>query len=62
MKTTSGNAAPPQKAFGTSVYFPIVMSKWGTSRSAPISQPRYQSGCAPFVAEATWYGPQSRSG
>ena len=41
---------------------PIVRSKPGTSRSAPISQPRYQSGCAPFVESPTWYGPQSQIG
>ena len=29
---------------------------------APISQPRYQSGCAPLVEDARWYGPHSQIG
>ena len=47
--TTSGKSAPPQNGLGTRVRLPISTSKWGTRRSAPISQPRYQSGWAPLV-------------
>ena len=39
-----------------------MTSKLGIRRNAPISQPRYQSGCAPFVPEATWYGPHCQIG
>ena len=46
--TTSGNSAPPQNGLGMIVWLPIAGSKFGISRSAPISQPMYQSGWAPF--------------
>ena len=46
--TTSGKSAPPQKGFGTIVWLPIAGSQLGIRRSAPISQPMYQSGWAPF--------------
>ena len=47
-KTTSGNSRPPQNGLGTRCRPPIATSPPGTSRSAPISQPRYQSGWAPL--------------
>ena len=62
VNTSVGNRRPPHNGLGTSVYFPIVKSNPGTSRIAPISQPRYQSGCAPFVERPTSYGPHSQIG
>ncbi len=44
----SGNSTPPQNGLGTIVWPPIVGSQFGIIRSAPINQPRYQSGWAPF--------------
>src|SRR5215208_4091153 len=60
--TTSGNSAPPQNGFGTNVNPFVWGSNGGISRNAPISQPRYQSGCAPFVDIHGWYGPHSQIG
>ena len=61
-KTTSGKSAPPQNGLGISVWLPIAGSKLGISRSAPISQPMYQSGCAPFSDRYGWYGPHCQIG
>ena len=41
---------------------PIWMSQPGIMRTAPSSQPMYQSGCAAVVASQGRYGPQSHTG
>ena len=48
MNTNSGKAAPPQSGLGMMVCPAITGSQLGIRRSAPISQPMYQSGWAPF--------------
>ena len=60
--TSSGNAAPPQNGLGITVRPPITSSQLGISRSAPISQPMYQSGWAPFSDRYGWYGPHCQIG
>ena len=57
-----GSSTPPQNGLGTTAWPSITMSQPGISRSPPISQPRYQSGCAPFVADPRGKGPRARSG
>ena len=60
--TISGNSAPPQNGLGMTVRPAITSSKLGISRSAPISHPMYQSGCAPFSDRYGWYGPHCQIG
>ena len=63
LKTTPGKAMPPQNGLGTSVRPKTWISSGGMSRSAPMSQPRYQSGWAPLVARAeARRGPTARPG
>ena len=53
----------PRTGSATTVQSPITTSNPRHSRSAPISQPRYQSGCAPFVAvRRRRTGPHSQIG
>ena len=60
--TISGKALRPRTGSARACSCRSTTSKPGTSRSAPINQPRYQSGCAPFVADQVWYGPHSQIG
>ena len=57
-----GNRTPAEERVGDDVCRRSADSKFGISRSAPISQPRYQSGCAPFVAGQGSYGPHCQIG
>ena len=52
-----GKRTPPKNGLGMIVRPPIIGSKSGISRSAPISQPMYQSGWAPLVPMPGLVGP-----
>ncbi len=51
-----GSRTPGKNGLGISNP-PMRSSHGGISRSAPSSQPMYQSGCEPALTAAGWNGP-----
>src|SRR3954454_9192281 len=58
---SAGTTTPGQNTSGI-VWFQICTRHAGKTRSAPSSQPIYQSGCAAVVTALGRYGPYNHSG